>query len=40
VKAISLYKSEAFEVVDRFESDNNGYPCTVLKMSQLMPSDI
>ena len=40
VKAISLYKSEAFEVVDRFESDNSGYPCTVLKMSQLMPSDI
>ncbi|MDC0067330.1 GNAT family N-acetyltransferase [Gammaproteobacteria bacterium] len=37
VRAISLYESEFFEVVDRFDSDNNGYPCTVLEMFQPIP---
>ncbi len=34
VRAINLYLSEGFSVVDQFRSKNNGYPCTVLKMSQ------
>ena len=34
LKAINLYRSEGFKTVDRFKSTNNGYPCTVLKMSQ------
>ena len=37
VRAISLYESEFFEVVDRFDSDNNGYPCTVLEMFLPIP---
>ncbi len=32
--ARKLYKSEGFKVVKQFESDNNGYPCTVLELSQ------
>lgn len=34
VRAKNLYLSEGFKVVDQFRSRNNGYPCTVLKMSQ------
>lgn len=34
VRAINLYASEGFKVIDKFQSKNNGYPCTVLKMSQ------
>lgn len=30
--ALKLYRSEAFETVDKFQSKNNGYPCTVLKL--------
>ena len=37
VRAISLYESEFFEVVDRFDSHNNGYACTVLEMFQPIP---
>jgi ribosomal protein S18 acetylase RimI-like enzyme len=32
--AIGLYASEKFNEVDRFKSKNNGYPCTVVKLSQ------
>jgi GNAT superfamily N-acetyltransferase len=32
--AIGLYASEEFSEVDRFKSKNNGYPCTVVKLSQ------
>jgi ribosomal protein S18 acetylase RimI-like enzyme len=31
--ALTLYRSEGFESADRFKSKNNGYPCTVLKLS-------
>jgi len=30
--AISLYQSEGFEEMARFESDNAGYPCTCLRL--------
>lgn len=33
--AINLYQSEGFSVVHSFKSHNNGYPCQVLKLSQL-----
>lgn len=33
-RAINLYLGEGFKIIDRFKSKNNGYPCTVLKMSQ------
>lgn len=32
--ALNLYRSEGFQVVDRFESDNAGYPCTCLRLSR------
>jgi ribosomal protein S18 acetylase RimI-like enzyme len=32
--AIHLYQSEGFAVVNSFKSKNNGYPCTVLELSQ------
>jgi GNAT superfamily N-acetyltransferase len=32
--AISLYESEGFREVARFESENNGYPCTCLRLSR------
>lgn len=31
-RAIHLYESEGFCEVDRFESENAGYPCTCLRM--------
>jgi len=33
-KAISLYKSEGFKEVQRFDSDNAGYPCTCLRLAR------
>ncbi len=33
-KAIALYESEGFQEVSRFEGDNNGYPCTCLKLKR------
>ena len=33
-KAISLYKSEGFQEVRRFEGDNAGYPCTCIRMER------
>ena len=33
-KAISLYESEGFREVRRFESDNAGYPCTCIRMER------
>ncbi len=33
-KAIVLYESEGFQEVSRFEGDNNGYPCTCLKLKR------
>jgi ribosomal protein S18 acetylase RimI-like enzyme len=33
-RAIKLYQSEGFTIVSSFKSDNNGYTCTVLKMSE------
>jgi ribosomal protein S18 acetylase RimI-like enzyme len=33
-KAISLYESEGFQEIGRFDGDNNGYPCTCLKMKR------
>ena len=32
--ARKLYASEGFKVVHQFNSENNGYPCSVLKLSQ------
>ena len=32
--ARNLYASEGFKVVHQFNSENNGYPCSVLKLSQ------
>ena len=32
--ALNLYLSEGFTIVDTFNSRNNGYPCTVLKLSK------
>ncbi|MFN8382670.1 MAG: GNAT family N-acetyltransferase [Anaerolineales bacterium] len=34
-KAIALYESEGFQEVSRFEGDNNGYPCTCLKLKRV-----
>ena len=34
LRAKNLYLSEGFKIVDQFKSRNNGYPCTVLKMSR------
>ena len=31
--AKKLYESEGFEIASCFDSDNNGYPCTVLKLA-------
>lgn len=31
-KAIALYQSESFQEIERFDSDNAGYPCVCLKM--------
>ena len=33
-RARNLYASEGFKVVHQFNSENNGYPCSVLKLSQ------
>ncbi len=33
-RALNLYRSEGFSIVEAFKSRNNGYPCTVLKLSQ------
>ena len=33
-KAISLYKSEGFQELRRFQSDNAGYPCTCIRMER------
>ena len=32
INAIKLYESEGFKEVNRFESDNAGYPCTCLRL--------
>jgi len=32
--AIRLYESEGFKEVNRFDSDNAGYPCTCLRMER------
>ena len=32
--ARKLYESEGFKVIKQFNSKNNGYPCTVLELSQ------
>lgn len=34
-KAIALYESEGFQEISRFEGDNNGYPCTCLKLKRV-----
>lgn len=39
-KAISLYESEGFREVKRFEGENNGYPCTCLRMERGMAKSI
>ena len=33
-RAISLYLSEGFQEVRRFAGDNNGYPCTCLRLER------
>jgi ribosomal protein S18 acetylase RimI-like enzyme len=33
-KAIALYQSEGLHEVERFEGENNGYPCTCLRMKR------
>lgn len=33
-RARYLYEREGFSIVNKFKSDNKGYPCTVLKLSQ------
>ena len=35
IPALNLYRSEGFEKVSEFESQNNGYPCVVMVLSQL-----
>lgn len=30
--ALNIYQSEGFRIVDRFASDNAGYPCTCLRL--------
>ena len=37
-KAISLYESEGFQEVKRFAGDNNGYPCTCLRLERVPSS--
>ena len=37
-KAISLYQSEGFQEVKRFAGDNNGYPCTCLRLERKVSS--
>ncbi|MFT5208539.1 MAG: ribosomal protein S18 acetylase RimI-like enzyme [Flavobacterium sp.] len=32
--AINLYQSEGFSVIENFKSQNNNYPCRVLKLSR------
>ncbi|MFT7689101.1 MAG: GNAT superfamily N-acetyltransferase [Candidatus Azotimanducaceae bacterium] len=32
--AINLYQSEGFNMVDKFKSKNNNYPCRVLKLAR------
>ncbi|MDA0978388.1 MAG: GNAT family N-acetyltransferase [Proteobacteria bacterium] len=32
-RALNLYQSEGFVIVNSFRSRNNGYPCTVLELS-------
>jgi hypothetical protein len=32
--ALNLYQSEGFRQTEKTRSKNNGYPCTVLKLSQ------
>ena len=34
-KAIALYESEGFQEISRFAGDNNGYPCTCLKLKRV-----
>jgi ribosomal protein S18 acetylase RimI-like enzyme len=34
-KAIALYESEGFQEERRFDGDNNGYPCTCLRMKRV-----
>jgi len=36
-RALKLYLSEGFTKADSFKSKNNGYPCTVLKLSLKRP---
>ena len=33
-KAIKLYESEGFQEVKRFAGENNGYPCTCLRLER------
>ena len=33
-KAIKLYESEGFQEVKRFAGENNGYPCTCLRLQR------
>ncbi len=33
-KAIALYESEGFQEISRFDGENNGYPCTCLKLKK------
>ena len=33
-KAIALYESEGFREISRFDGENNGYPCTCLKLKK------
>jgi ribosomal protein S18 acetylase RimI-like enzyme len=34
-RAIALYESEGFQEEKRFDGDNNGYPCTCLRMKRV-----
>ncbi len=34
IRAINLYKSEGFIEVNKYESNNAGYPCTCLKLER------
>ena len=34
LSAKGLYESEGFQVINQFKSDNNGYPCRVLKFER------
>jgi ribosomal protein S18 acetylase RimI-like enzyme len=37
-KAIALYESEGLREVERFEGENNGYPCTCLRLEKIPSS--